>query len=510
LSIAQASSRLKQQSNKQQATNNLPKSATTETSGVTTMVEGPGATRNCRKVQLAVGKILIGTSSFSSTLIQKICEQVAESSSDDNDTSGAAMLMLTVPHRIGEELTNHSLSEAFTVGKELFLIFTYAHNSENDIISSCREEIALRLHFGMNGSLSALKVKSSDIPRRKSAVAHWKQSTAPSIRLHFSEFSGDSGGYVIVEAWDTTVTYPVNATMARMKLSQLASRDVCSTSFNAQDVFASIRQSGADSIVSDVLLNQDIFPGVGNIIKIESLHRSKIDPRRIVSTLTGVELRRLVRHARQFSMDWLQSGRAGTKLVYNQTKCGTCQALSVKMQKIGGGSSGIDNCIISGSQKGHAFMSRVTFWCSHCQPLHPSASTGTECPLKSVSNDDIMADKAKSTIRHQACCPQHGMKSIKLCRVRKENTNYLRIFMTCTVKNCQFFLWADGSFSVCRCEKKAVLRISKTERSGGRWFLCCANGDRGSKVGGSIGCGYFEWATDQHLMHLKSLLTPLL
>ncbi len=238
------------------------------------MVEGPGATRNGRKVQLAVGKILIGTSSSSSTLTQKICEQVAESSSDD--TSGAAML--TIPHRIGEELTNHSLSEAFTVGKELFLIFTYAHNSENDIISSCREEIALRLHFGMNGSLSALKVKSSDVPRRESAVAHWKQSTAPSIRLHFSEFSGDSGGYVIVEAWDTTVTYPVNATMARMKLSQLASRDVCSTSFNAQDVFASIRQSGADSIVSDVLLNQDIFPGVGNIIKIESLHRSKIDP----------------------------------------------------------------------------------------------------------------------------------------------------------------------------------------------------------------------------------------
>ncbi len=463
------------------------------------MVEGPGATRNGRKVQLAVGKILIGISHP----FRMNYEQAAVSSS--NDTS-SAMTMSTIPPRIGEELSNHSLSEAFTVGKELFLVFTSDHNINLNGVSSDADEIALRLHFGMNGSLSTLKVKLSDIPNRKSDVAHWKQNKVPSLRLYFAEANRSeaigASSYVVIEAWDTTVTYPANAKLSRTKLMQLASRDVCSDLFNAQDAFTSIRQSG-DCIVSDVLLNQDIFPGVGNIIKIESLHRSKIDPRRMVSTLTDVELRRIIRHLRQFSMDWLRIGRAGTKLVYNQTTCGTCRAMSVKMQKIGGGSSGIGSSINNGIQKGHAFMSRVTFWCSICQPLHPSA------PLKTLSNIDTVAGvEKKSTIGNQACCPQHGIKSIKLCRVRKESFNYLRIFMTCMVKNCQFFSWADGRFPNCRCGKKSILRISKTEKSGGRWFLCCAAGEKG--VGGSNGCGYFEWAKDDHLVHFSSFLTPLL
>ena len=461
------------------------------------MVEGPGATRNGRKVQLAVGKILIGISHPSRINY----EQAAVSSSND---MSSAMTMSTIPPRIGDELSNHSLYESFTVGKELFLIFTSDHNNNLNGVSSDVDEIALRLHFGMNGTLSTLKVKSSDISNRKSNAAHWKQSKVPSLRLCFAEpnRSGVIGAssYVVVEAWDTTVTYPVSAPLSRTKLMQLTSRDVCSYLFNAQDVFTSIRQSGVDCIVSDALLNQDLFPGVGNIIKIESLHRSKIDPRRTVNTLTDVELRRIIRHARQYSMDWLKIGRTGKKLVYNQTTCGTCRAMSVKMQKIGGIGSSISN----GVQKGHAFMSRVTFWCSICQPLHPPAST-SEGPLKPLSKAGV---EKKSTIGHQVCCPQHGMNSIKLCRVRKESFNYLRIFMTCMVKNCQFFSWADNRFPNCRCGKKSILRISKTEKSGGRWFLCCAAGENG--VGGSIGCGYFEWAKDDHLVHFSSLLTPLL
>jgi len=464
-------------------------------------VEGPGATRNGRKIQLAVGNILIGTSRHS----RVNDDQAAEISSDEP----SAVEMTTIPNRIGEELSNHALSEAFTVGKELFLIFTSYHNLNGTIGT----EIALRLHFGMNGSLNARTVKSSGI-QNKSNVAPWKQNKDPSLRLYFvnpkqAGVNGNSS-YVIVEAWETTVTFPVNATMTRTKLVNLASRDVCSTLFNAQDVFTSIRQSGNDCIISDALLNQDICPGVGNIIKIESLHRSKIDPRRIVNTLSDVELRRIIRHARAYSMDWLKSGRASTKLVYNQTTCGTCKTMSVKMQKIGGGASGVDGSINNGIQKGRAFMSRVTFWCSICQPLQPIASTGGDGPLESISNADNVPDEAKSTIRPEARCPEHGVKSIKLCRVRKESIHYLRIFMTCTVKNCQYFHWADGQFSNCRCGKKSILRISKTERSGGRWFLCCAYGDKVRKVDGSNGCGYFEWAKDDHTLHLRSLLTPLL
>jgi formamidopyrimidine-DNA glycosylase len=47
-------------------------------------------------------------------------------------------------------------------------------------------------------------------------------------------------------------------------------------------------------MIADVVLDQDKFPGVGNIIKIEGLHRAGVHPRRIVSTLSLDELCRLI------------------------------------------------------------------------------------------------------------------------------------------------------------------------------------------------------------------------
>eukprot|EP00571_Detonula_confervacea_P005712 CAMPEP_0172325546 /NCGR_PEP_ID=MMETSP1058-20130122/54332_1 /TAXON_ID=83371 /ORGANISM="Detonula confervacea, Strain CCMP 353" /LENGTH=446 /DNA_ID=CAMNT_0013042125 /DNA_START=47 /DNA_END=1384 /DNA_ORIENTATION=- len=446
------------------------------------MVEGPGATRNGRKVQVAVGKSFVATPRAPD--IGSIHEEVNAS----NETAPP-----TLPHHLAGELASHKLEDAFTVGKELFFIFT---------LGASVTEVALRLHFGMNGSLNARKVKSSDLRKRPSGVAPWKQKNEPSLRLYFIDESrsgfGGASNYVIVEAWDTTVTFPVSVQNSRNKLMDLTSRDACSTLFNAQDVFTAIRQSGNNLIISDALLNQDIFPGVGNIIKIESLHKSKIDPRKIVSSLTDAELRRIIRHSRKYSMDWLKSGRAGNKLVYNQTVCGTCQGMTVKMQKIGGSSSDGNNNV---SGKGHAFMSRVTFWCTVCQPRNASGEDDGLLKIPSdpsnlgnmIGEGNSSSKAAKTTDRPTAQCPQHGLKSLKLCRVRKGNQNTLRIFFTCKLKGCQYFAWADNQFSNCRCGKKAVLRVSKTERSGGKWFLCCALGDKSMKSNIPNGCGHFEW-----------------
>ena len=469
---------------------------------------GPGATRNGRKVQAAVGKSVHATPAGP-----------GPGNGAANNSINEGLALTTLPHHLGEELHGHVLEEAFTVGKELFLIFNSSPDCSNEATDT---DIAVRLHFGMNGSLNVRKVKAIDLDKKPTGVAPWKRNNTPTLRLYFSNDvvpgRSDNSTYTVVETWETTVSYPVSAANSRNKFIDHTSRDVCSTLFNAQDVFTSIRQSGNNLIISDALLNQDICPGVGNIIKIESLHQGKIDPRRVVSSLTDVELRRLIRHTRKYSMDWLKSGRANPKHVYNQTTCGTCQGMSVKMQKIGGLSSSGNNAQTSG--KGHAFMSRVTFWCTSCQPLttsegnaqslqpqfdHPASmdnSAGTRQALLSTANNSN---------RPQTQCPQHGTRSIKLCRVRKGTQNTLRIFFTCTKKGCQYFCWADSQFSNCKCGKKAILRVSKTERSGGRWFLCCASGDRSNQNSNSSnGCGHFEWAKDEHLGHMRSLLTPLL
>jgi len=464
------------------------------------MVEGPGCTRNGRKVQIAVGKTLVAT------------PRVPDAGPNLGDSGGASDGTLappTLPRHLARELDSYTLKEAFTLGKELFLIFAAPGDGGTDGNDAVGTDVALRLHFGMNGSLHARKVRASDLRKKPSGVAPWKQKNDPSLRLYLVDGShfGGASSYVIVEAWDTSITFPVSATNSRNKMMEATSRDVCSTLFNAQDVFTSIRQLGNNLIVSDAILNQDIFPGIGNIIKIEGLHLSKVDPRKITSSLTDPELRRLIRHTRKFSMNWLKSGRAGPKLVYNQTTCGTCKSITVKMQKIGGASSGGTT---NGSGKGHAFMSRVTFWCTVCQPMN--ISSGTTNSLSAIDNGNAPNSASMTTNnRPRPQCPQHGTRSMKLCRVRKGTQNTLRIFFTCKIRGCQYFEWADTTFSNCKCGKKAILRVSKTERSGGRWFLCCASGDKSTKGGSNQnGCGHFEWAKDDQLAPIRSLLTPLL
>lgn len=330
----------------------------------------------------------------------------------------------------------------------------------------------------MNGSLQAKKSKVNNSNNAPNSGPQWKKI---SLRLHFQS--------AVVEAYDTTVQF-VNSTRARAKLSKLCSVDVCSASFNAQRAFSALKTGGRGQIITDALLDQSILPGVGNIIKIESLHRARVDPRRSVVDLSDAELRRIIRNTRQYSMDWLQTGRAGTKQVYNRTECGTCRG-PVKMCKLGGGGDSMDGQT--------AYMARTTFWCTTCQADgHRQPSTSDRQHVAATARDD-----------RPVLCPQHGERLIKLARVRKDNLNTLRIFYTCKHRSCQHFEWADKKFPTCKCGRKTILRVSKTTNSGGRWFLCCPLGDRRSG-GNPKGCGHFEWASENQLAPFRSLLTPLL
>jgi endonuclease VIII len=61
-----------------------------------------------------------------------------------------------------------------------------------------------------------------------------------------------------------------------------------------------------DMLVCDALLDQDIFAGVGNIIKNEVLFRIRLHPLSKVGALPAVKLRELVDQARQYSFDFYE------------------------------------------------------------------------------------------------------------------------------------------------------------------------------------------------------------
>ena len=61
-----------------------------------------------------------------------------------------------------------------------------------------------------------------------------------------------------------------------------------------------------ETLVTDVLLDQNIFAGVGNIIKNEVLYRVKVHPESTVGGLPPRKLTELINEARNYSFDFLK------------------------------------------------------------------------------------------------------------------------------------------------------------------------------------------------------------
>lgn len=79
------------------------------------------------------------------------------------------------------------------------------------------------------------------------------------------------------------------------------------------------------ALVCDVLLDQQIFSGVGNIIKNEVLYRTRIHPLTTIENLPLVKLKALVKEARNYSFDFLKWKKENTLSrhweVYSQKAC---------------------------------------------------------------------------------------------------------------------------------------------------------------------------------------------
>jgi endonuclease-8 len=60
------------------------------------------------------------------------------------------------------------------------------------------------------------------------------------------------------------------------------------------------------ALICDALLEQDIFSGVGNIIKNEILYRVKVHPESAVGKIPAAKLSRLIKEARIYSFEFLE------------------------------------------------------------------------------------------------------------------------------------------------------------------------------------------------------------
>jgi endonuclease-8 len=109
-----------------------------------------------------------------------------------------------------------------------------------------------------------------------------------------------------------------------------------------------------DALVCDALLDQQVFAGVGNIIKNEVLFRIRVSPLSTVGALPPRKLAELVREARTYSFQFLEWKKAYVLrqhwLAHRKSTCPRC-GIKLRLQHLG---------------RTH----RRAFWCEHCQKLY--------------------------------------------------------------------------------------------------------------------------------------------
>jgi len=105
------------------------------------------------------------------------------------------------------------------------------------------------------------------------------------------------------------------------------SGDVMSDQWNAAAALKKLRAL-PETLICDALLDQDIFAGVGNIIKNEVLFRVRIHPLSTIGALPAAKLREIVKQARVYSFEFLEWKKAYVLrqhwLAHNKSICPRC------------------------------------------------------------------------------------------------------------------------------------------------------------------------------------------
>ncbi|CAN5887112.1 endonuclease [soil metagenome] len=132
--------------------------------------------------------------------------------------------------------------------------------------------------------------------------------------------------------------------------------DTMSEEWNPEKILAAIKKQKG-RMVCDVLMDQSIFTGVGNIIKNEVLFRIKVHPESEIMALPLPKRKSLVKEARDYCFDFYKWKKMFELkkhwLIYRSKACPKCN-LKVKYKPTGAGE-------------------RRSFFCENCQRLYKTA-----------------------------------------------------------------------------------------------------------------------------------------
>ncbi|MCW3084518.1 MAG: endonuclease [Bacteroidetes bacterium] len=189
----------------------------------------------------------------------------------------------------------------------------------------CFDDFTIRVHFLMFGSYAINERKDRD----------------PRLSLKFP--NGELNLYtcsVKIITEDLNEVYDWSA-------------DVMNPDWDAAAAKKKIKED-PDRLVCDVLLDQNIFAGVGNIIKNEVLFRVKIQPQTKVGALPAKKMNELIKESVNYSFDFLRWKKEFILkkqwLVNTKSTCSVCKGKIIRTYM--------------------GKTNRRTFYCPHCQQLY--------------------------------------------------------------------------------------------------------------------------------------------
>ncbi|XP_075053535.1 endonuclease 8-like 3 isoform X2 [Mixophyes fleayi] len=235
-----------------------------------------------------------------------------------------------------------------------------------------------------------------------------------SMRINPAERKDRSGAPAVLEVqltkdlicfYDSTVDVR-NSSECQEKVRLFQDLDVCSSKFSFSRAESEVKKQGC-RMLCDVLLDQAVLPGVGNIIKNEALFDSGLHPAVQAGLLTDRNVSHLVKMTRDFTLLFYKCRKTGSGLykhykVYKKPNCGQC-GTKITVCRLGE-------------------HNRMTYFCSKCQKDKPQQVDASELQKRNsiigwACRQEAQDHVSKSDEEHWACdvCTLINKPSDKKC-----------------------------------------------------------------------------------------------
>lgn len=192
-------------------------------------------------------------------------------------------------------------------------------------------DLVLHSHLGMTGSW---RVGGRGEPWRKPASAAW--AVLSGERAEAVQFGGP------------TLRVLSAAAARRDPILARLGPDVLADGFDAAETAGRLHRGAADRELGDVLLDQRLVAGIGNIFKSEACFAARANPWQPLVAISSDDLAQVLEGARRLMLESVERGRP-TPAVYRR------------------GGQPCPRCGTPIAARGQGDANRRTYWCPSCQ-----------------------------------------------------------------------------------------------------------------------------------------------